>query len=392
MGDIDLSDIIEAYFDCRKNKRTKPDAIAFEINWESNCIELHESILSRKYRPMPSIALMVNKPVKREIMASAFRDRIVHHFISLRLEPLFEAAFIEETTNCRKGKGTSYGIKLLKESIRKVSDNYTSDCWVLKLDIKSFFMSINKRLLLEKLLEFIDQSYRKKDIDTLKYLIEVTLMNDPTKNCVFRSPKSAWHGLPKDKSLFSCPPGFGLAPGNLTSQQEANFFLNDFDHWAKGLCEHYGRYVDDFYFVDKSRERLRSFIPLIKNKLKEIGLTLHPNKIYLQHYTKGVKYIGAVLKADRSYISNRTVGNLFSAIHRFNLLADKEGYIENNANHFVAIMNSYLGLCKQFMSYNIRRKAVKRIDSRWWKVFYVSGHFEKLVLNRKYQNGLIIKE
>lgn len=385
MADIQLYDIIEAYFDCRKNKRRSPEAIAFEVNYEQNCIELLYEILSRTYKPEPSIAFVVNKPVKREIMAFTFKGRIIQHFIAIRLNPLFEVEFIEETTNCRAGKGTSYGIQLLQDSIKRVSDNYTSDCWILKLDIKSFFMSIYRKLLLNKLISFIKEKYKGNDIDTLIYLVEIVLMNDPTENCLYRSPKKAWYNLPVGKSLFTCCYGFGIAPGNLTSQIEANFFLNDFDHWAKSLTPEYGRYVDDFYFVDKSREKLASFIPLVRSKLQELGLTLHPKKIYLQHYSKGVKYIGAVLKKDRRYISNRTVGNFYSAIHRFNLLADRDGYIENHAAHFIASMNSYLGFCRQFMTYNIRRKAIKRIDKRWWKICYISGHFEKLTLKNKYK-------
>jgi len=133
---------------------------------------------------------------------------------------------------------------------------------------------------------------------------------------------------------------------------------------------------------------LVSYIPIIKSKLENIGLTLHPKKVYLQHYSKGVKYIGAVLKKDRQYISNRTIGNFYSAIHRFNLMADREGYIDNNAAYFVASMNSYLGFCRQFMTYNIRRKMMKLIDERWWKVCYISGHFDKLSIKRRYKKPL----
>lgn len=385
MEDIQLYDILEAYFDCRKNKRRSPEAIAFEVNYEQNCIELLNEIISRTYKPEHCIAFVVNKPVKREIMASTFRDRIIHHYIAMRLNPLFENEFIEETSNCRKGKGTSYGVQQLQESIKRVSENYSSDCWILKLDIKSFFMSIDKHLLLDKLNAFIFKWYKGADNNTLQYLIETVLMNDPTINCEYRSPRKAWDNLPQGKSLFTCNKGFGIAPGNLTSQLEANFFLNDFDHWAKSITSEYGRYVDDFYFVDKDRQTLAYLIPLIKRKLEDIGLTLHPKKIYLQHYCKGVKYIGAVLKRDRIYISNRTVGNFYSAIHRFNHLANDEGYIENNAAHFIASMNSYFGFLRQFMTYNIRRKSIKYIDKRWWKVFYISGHFEKFTLKRKYK-------
>ena len=36
-----------------------------------------------------SIAFIVTKPKKREVFAVDFRDRVVHHLVMLRLEPLF---------------------------------------------------------------------------------------------------------------------------------------------------------------------------------------------------------------------------------------------------------------------------------------------------------------
>lgn len=37
-----------------------------------------------------SIAFIVNKPVKREIFAADFRDRVVHHLVINKLNHLFE--------------------------------------------------------------------------------------------------------------------------------------------------------------------------------------------------------------------------------------------------------------------------------------------------------------
>lgn len=382
---IQLSDVLEAYFHCRKNKRNTSAAIAFEINYEANCFDLWREIVERRYFPSPSIAFVINKPVKREIFAACFRDRIVHHLIGLRLIPLFEGEFIDETTNCRKGKGTSCGINLLYNSIQKVSKAYTSDCWVLKLDLKSFFMCIDKGLLWDRLSLFIKDRYTGDDIETLLYLTEVTLKNDPSIECKLRSPKSKWDDIPKHKSLFTVKKGLGLAPGNLPSQIWANFYLNPFDHWVKERFSEYGRYVDDFYIVSSDKSALIEFIPEIKEYLSTLGLTLHPDKIYLQHYTKGVKYIGAVVKKDRKYVSNRTVGNFRSAIHRFNKLAEQEGYAERHAELFASCINSYLGFLKQYASYGIRRKCASIISDKWWNVMYFNGHFEKISIKNKFK-------
>jgi RNA-directed DNA polymerase len=64
---IALEDLFEAYYSCRHNKRNTANAIAFEIDYESNLIQLCNEINNGTYQIGRSIAFIVNKPVKREI-------------------------------------------------------------------------------------------------------------------------------------------------------------------------------------------------------------------------------------------------------------------------------------------------------------------------------------
>jgi len=103
---IPLESFFDAYFDCRKHKRSTPNARHFEINYEEKLIELWHEVNTRQYVIGKSICFLVHRPKLREVFAADFRDRIVHHIIMMRLEPLFEEMFIDNTYNCRKGKGT----------------------------------------------------------------------------------------------------------------------------------------------------------------------------------------------------------------------------------------------------------------------------------------------
>ena len=146
-----MEDVFEAYFECRKKKRNTCNALAFESDYERRCVELWREINAGTYRPSRSIAFIINKPVKREIFAADFRDRVVHHLIAHRLVPLLEEKFIDDSYSTRKGKGTLYGIERVEEHIRLCSENYTRDCYILKIDIRSFFMKISKRRLYVRL-------------------------------------------------------------------------------------------------------------------------------------------------------------------------------------------------------------------------------------------------
>ena len=70
----------------------------------------------------------------------------VYNYIS----PFFERLFINDAYSCRVGKGTSYGIKRVNHFIRSCSQNYSQDCYILKLDIKGYFMGIDRSLLYQK--------------------------------------------------------------------------------------------------------------------------------------------------------------------------------------------------------------------------------------------------
>lgn len=100
-------DILEAYQNCLSDKASSPDAIRFIVNLFENITDLTDAINSRTYEPLPSITFVVSRPVYREVFAANFRDRVIHHYIALRLEPLFEGVFSDRTYNCRKGKRTA---------------------------------------------------------------------------------------------------------------------------------------------------------------------------------------------------------------------------------------------------------------------------------------------
>lgn len=105
---IDYSKLTEElfsdYFECRKNKRNNLNALKFEKNLEQNVFKLIADIYKGNYLLGRSIAFIVNKPVKREIFAADFRDRVVHHWLINKLNPLFEEVFINDSYACRIGK------------------------------------------------------------------------------------------------------------------------------------------------------------------------------------------------------------------------------------------------------------------------------------------------
>lgn len=380
--------MLEAYYDCRRSKRRTASAIVYEMNYESNLIALRDRINTRTYQPGKSICFVVTRPRYREVFAASFEDRIVHHYIALRLEPLFELVFSPRTFNCRKGKGQLYGVKMLEADIKEASNNYTTDCYIMKLDLQGFFMSIDKSMLARMIDKFIVKYYKGNDIDDLRYLCQVVVLHCPEKNCERHSPREMWGHLPANKSLFTNGEGKGVAIGNLFAQLFANFLLNELDWYIEELgIKYHGRYVDDFYCIHKDKQVLLSAVPKIRAKLAELGLSLNPKKFYFQHYTKGVEFTGAVVKPYRTYCCNRVLTNFIAAVRKLNRSKNID-----DVTHAVCSINSYLGLLRQSNEYAQRLKILKMIEPRAYKWIYIKGHYEVLCIKNQYKRNYMTQK
>jgi retron-type reverse transcriptase len=390
-------DIFQAYYEARKNKRHTHNQLLFEIEYESKLLELYSEIKNGNYKVGKSIAFIVEEPVKREIFAADFRDRVVHHLLFMYINPILESAFIDDSYSCRKGKGTFIGIQRAYENLSKVSHNFTRCAYILKLDIQGYFMSINKNILLNKLCSMISpqqyiESKKSIDVDHLEYslgydalfaLLQIVIKNDPTNNCFIKGNQADWKGLPESKSLFKASPNCGLPIGNLTSQLFSNVYLNDFDHYIKKSLgiEYYGRYVDDFYILHPNKNYLKYILSECKRYLLDEGLEIHPKKIYLQHYTKGFQFLGAYIKPHRIYIGKRTAGKFKKLIYTYKKQIEEEHFSVKEIQNMRAVLNSYLGLMSHYKTYHLRYNSIfKKNANAFQKYGFFSENLNKIIL------------
>lgn len=367
-------DLHAAYLETRRRKRNRNYQQQFEqdMYWQLKylCDELYE----RRYTPQPATCFTICDPKKREIVASDFRDRIVHHLYYNYTHELFERTFIQDAYSCIKGRGTLYGAKRLEQHIRQESQNYTRECFVLKLDIRGYFMSINR----QRLLDICRSTLRRMshhaiskgssecwsdrlDMDFVDYLTELIILLDPLKDCHCLGWPHRWEGLPDSKSLFHAKEGCGLPIGNLTSQVFSNVYLNVLDQWMKREmhCRHYGRYVDDFYVVSCDREWLHALIPQIRKFLHdELGLMLHEGKTMICHANYGVEYIGTYLKPWRSYVASKTLRHMEKRLaqleHTLPDAASGRKLSARQCEHLRSSLSSILGLMRHHASWHLR--------------------------------------
>jgi len=380
-----LIDIYTAYLEARRHKRHTHNQLRFEVNVEAEVQSLFEAIVARTYAPRRSVAFMVNAPVKREIFCANFADRVIHHLIFGYINPIFERVFVPTSYSCRKGKGTLYGIRIMQQQLEVCTEGHTREAYILKLDIRGYFMSIDRQLLFDKientLLRFqhlpvtpnaVETWNDTLDYDLVLFLLRQVVFADPVEGCLVKGNRSEWEGLPPSKSLFHQPKGVGLPIGNLTSQLFSNIFLNRFDHWVIKVlrCPHYGRYVDDFYIIHQDPKYLKSLIPTIRDYLKtEFKLTLHPKKIYFQSSKRGCSFLGAFIKGRQCFAGKRLSKH-------FKATARDCASGELSERQVVARMNSYLGLLRQYSTNKLRKRVVERFNKG--KRYVVSDSYRKI--------------
>ncbi len=355
MSLFDFKNLHYAYLCCRKNKRNTFHAVKFEANFESQLLELERRLKSKTYRPERSICFAVNEPVLREIFAASFKDRVMHHLLYNFLEPIFEPKFIDYSYACRQSKGVHLAVSNLKRNLCKATKNYTKSTFILKLDIKSFFMSLQKDILFSIISRHI------KNPEAL-WLSKVIIYNDPTSNFIKKGDLALFDNLPLHKSLFGSDNNQGLPIGNLTSQFFANVYLNELDQFVKHQlkAKYYMRYMDDFLLLSNSGSELVRWRNQIANFLKSnLGLELNHQKQVLQNTKEGIDWLGYIINPDYVLVRKRIIVSLKTKLYNFNK-TNFEVWSDEAKQEFLSkvlsVVNSYYGYFKHANTSRLRQK------------------------------------
>ena len=355
------AELVAAYLDCRRTKRTTAAALAFEIDQEARLESLAERLLDGTYAPGPSTCFVVTRPKPREVWAARFEDRIVHHLLHRKIAPRFDRAFIADSCACIEGRGTLYAGRRLEAKVRAVTANWARRAYYLKADLANFFPSIDKAILGELLAARIPEPWWQA-------LALQVLHHDPRPDADVRSGRERLARIPREKSLFGQPAGRGLPIGNLSSQFGANVYLNELDQFAKHRLgvRHYVRYVDDFVLLHEDPRQLNAWLAEIEAFVeRRLRVRINPRKTVLQPLERGVDFCGHLVLPHRRLLRR---GTLRSALHR---LAGMP------AADVAEAATSYLGLARQATHSardrariaNVARRRGRAVDHRITKVY-----------------------
>lgn len=225
----------DAYRMARRGKRGRDDVLLFERDLEGCLLELQAQLLRGDYHLGDYRRFYVREPKSRLVAALPFRDRIVQHALVAVIEPIWEARFFHHSYACRPGKGAHAAVDVVQGWMR-VEQRAHPRIWALKLDVASYFASIDHAILMALLGRRI------------------------------RCPRTL---ALCERILASWSPGVPI--GNLTSQLFANIYLDALDRFVKqdlGV-RRYARYMDDVVILYHDKSQLHALRKQIEHFLFE---------------------------------------------------------------------------------------------------------------------------
>ncbi len=325
---VTFEKLLKAHKKSRIGKREKKKVILFELKLEQELLDIEKELKNGTYKHQGYTEFKVYEPKERKIMASSYRDRVVHQwYVENFIKPYFVPQFISTSYAGIEGRGMHKASKDVQIAMRKAKKKW-EDYYILKMDVTKYFQNIDKRI-------FWNIFKRKIKDKKLLWL---------TRNI-----------------LISTEGMVGLPLGNYTSQMFANIYLNELDQYAKhGLkCKSYFRYMDDIVIVCENKKIAQNTLKQLSKYLEEkLKLTLN-SKTKIFKGTQGVNFCGYKINENRLKIRNSSKYRMKRKLRKYtNEL--KEGKI--TLPEIQRSIAGWIGYVKHADSYKLRKS-----------MFYIEG-------------------
>lgn len=270
---MDMAFFREAYARTRKDGATGVDgqtALEYARDLEGNLVSLRERLMSGSYRAPPVRGVEIPKAngKMRPLGIPTFEDKVLQTAVAMMLGAIYEQDFKDCSYGFRPDRSTHTALDVLWKGAMDMGER----CWVLEVDISSYFDTLNHG----RLREFLDRRVR---------------------DGVFRRAIDKWlkAGVSKDGSIRSRTEG--TPQGGVISPLLANIYLHEvLDLWFERDVKprmvgqvRLIRYADDFVLLFEVEADARCVFDVLPKRFGKHGLTLHPEKTRLIEFHRPPK-------------------------------------------------------------------------------------------------------
>ncbi len=267
---IDIDWLKEAYRRTRKDGATGVDgqtAEEYAVNLEGNLRELLGRAKSGAYRAPPVRRVHIPKgdgSQTRPIGIPAFEDKVLQRAVAMVLEAVYEQDFLDCSYGFRPGRSAHQALEVLQHETV-----CTAGGWVLEVDIRKFFDTLDHGHLLEFL--------RRRVRDGVLLRLIGKWLNA---------------GVLEDGQLSY--PDAGTPQGGVISPLLANVYLHEvLDAWFERDVKprlrggaFLVRYADDAALVFSREDDARRVMEVLPKRFGKHGLALHPEKTRLVEFRR----------------------------------------------------------------------------------------------------------
>lgn len=224
----------------------------FEVDRKANLYKLWNRLSSGSYFLPPVRAVEIPKKAGgvRTLGVPTVADRVAQTVVRMYLEPEVEPLFHPDSYGYRSGRSALDAVGQCRKRCWKFD-------WVVDLDIRAFFDSIDHDLLLKAVSAHTDLPWVLLYVK--RWLQAPLQRNDGTI-------------IDRDR---------GTPQGSAISPLLANLFLHyAFDRWMARTfpgCP-FERYADDAVIHCASEAQARQVLDCLGQRMSEVGLELHPDK------------------------------------------------------------------------------------------------------------------
>lgn len=155
----------------------------------------------------------------------------------------------------------------MKAAVREVAAHLSEHSFVFRTDVKGYYASIDQEILFEMVRQYVTEP-------PMLDLIRGYLRR-------FVSDGGEYEDITKGISL-GCP----LSP------LMGALFLKPLDHRMAQLGLFYTRFMDDWLILAPTRWKLRGAIKLVHETMRELRLSLHPDKTFIGRIGRGFDFLG----------------------------------------------------------------------------------------------------
>lgn len=259
---VNEKNLAECYRELKRNKACGIDGQtvdAYGENLNDRLTPLVESMKQKKYRPKPVRRVYIpkaGKDEKRGLGIPSVEDKLVQIMLKKILEQIYEAEFLDMSYGFRPKLNCHDAIKALDKSVMTKPINY-----VVEVDIKGFFDNVSHYWLGRCLEERIAD-----------------------KNLLWLVRRFLKAGVVEGGKELATEQG--TPQGGVISPLLSNIYLHYvLDLWfskkvkpqADGYIELI-RYCDDFVVCCESESDAKSFLDLLRTRLKKFGLEVSESK------------------------------------------------------------------------------------------------------------------